>query len=118
MDVFRDKAKAKEFPPAEDACGVDILPDKASTLIGFIATNDTWWEDSIVDSNGVKGDVVHVDQGLCLTATDWIEHAAWSFTSRLLHLLRADVNTPPDWVVHFDVLVDNVCDLTSRSREH
>jgi len=36
----------------------------------------------------------------------------------LLHLLRSNVDTPPDWVMHLNVLIDNVSDLTARSWEH
>jgi len=53
-----------------------------------------------------------------LAATVGIEHATESFliVSRLILLLRSNVNIPPNWVVDLNVLVQDVGNYSSLSR--
>ena len=58
---------------------------------------------------------MHRDQWLGFALpTERVEHAARSFAAtRLLLLLRSDVYTVPDRVVNRDVLIGDVCDLST-----
>ena len=53
------------------------------------------------------------DKRLSFTATKWIEHAPISYSIRLLLLLGSNVDTPPQRVVDFNVLIGNVGDLAT-----
>ena len=92
---------------------MNIAPDKPRARIGLIASDDAWWEYTIVLSDVIQGDVVERNERLGRTVTERIEHTAWTFTARLLLLLGTDVDSPPDWLVDFNVLISNTSDFTS-----
>ena len=51
-----------------------------------------------------------------------IKHAAWAITIRLLHLLRTDIDAPPNGSVHCEIfevkILKDSCSLVSRIRLH
>ena len=59
--------------------------------------------------------VSHSYSGLCLAYSfaEGVEHAAWSVAVWLLHLLGADVDTPPNGSVHCEISENKVLDDTS-----
>ena len=63
-------------------------------------------------------DVAYTYQRLCFALFKGIEHAAWSSSIWVLHLLWADVDPPPEGAFYVDVFVPYICDLAARARLH
>lgn len=53
---------------------------------------------------------------MSLAVTEWVGHTAWTLTRWLLHLLRADIDVPPNWEMNRDIVVLNVSDLSGANR--
>jgi len=62
-----------------------------------------------------QSNVVDCDKGVCRAVfIKWIDHAAtWAATAWLKLLLWTDVNTPPNWIMNFDVLIKDICDFSA-----
>ena len=41
----------------------------------------------------------------------WIQHTSRSISIRLFHLLRPDINSPPNWSIHSEIPVIDVSDI-------
>jgi len=67
-----------------------------------------------------QGDVSYGDQRLSLTTifVKRVDHAAGAVATGLLLLLGTYVDVPPDGEVDLDVLVENICDLSTRPGQH
>lgn len=62
-----------------------------------------------------KGNVFQSDSRLSLACTfliKWVQHTSRSISIRLPHLLRSNVNGPPNWSVHCKVFVINICNVS------
>ena len=92
---------------------MDIVPDESRARIGLIASDDAGREYAVILSDVIQGDVVERNERLGFTATERIDHTAWTFTTWLLLLLGTDVDSPPDWLVDFNVLISDTSDFTS-----
>lgn len=103
----------------------DVVEVDIGAGIGNIAADGVGVEEALMDADIFEGDVAHGDswlRGASTLLVERVEHAAWAVPVRLLHLLRTDIDGPPDWPVHREVLVEDVLDkatpLISRIRFH
>lgn len=107
--ILSDKAKPKQTPPAMD---VNVVPDEVCAGMSHVAADNSGWENAAMRSDVVKLDVFHSDKGLgctsCIAASKRVKHTSWTSTTRLLLLLRTNIDVPPDWVVNYNVSVGNI----------
>ena len=92
---------------------MDIVPNEPGARIGLITAYDSWWKDSSMLNYVVESDIFHVDKWVCFATAYWVRHATGTSAVRLLLLLWTDVNTPPNWIVNRDVVIDNVSNLST-----
>ena len=110
LDMLRNVAKFKEFPPS---AGLHVVENEALAWISLIAANDAGWEQTAVLPDVVEGDVGHRDQGLGRATSNWVSHASITRAIGFLLLLRSDIDSPPEWHVNLNVIVDDVADFTT-----
>ena len=60
-----------------------------------------------------ESDVSEADKGFAVAVLQGVEKAARTVSIWFFHLLRADVDAPPYWLMDFEVLVQNVCDFAT-----
>ena len=115
VSMLREVALVEEkAPPAMD---FNVVENEASAGVRLAASDDSRRQQGSVCVYVTEGDVLDVHQWLCLTWHKWIKQAtrivmmAW-----LILLLRPNVNGPPKRLHDFEILVDDVSDLTTRAR--
>ena len=82
---------------------IDIL-----ARIGNIASNCDWVEQTLMDFHILQSDISQSHSGLGCAGTFFVErvkHAAWAISIWLLHLLRANIDCPPDRPIHCEVYI-------------
>jgi hypothetical protein len=109
MGVFSDETPVHGFPPS---CNIDVLEVDVIARVSFVATDDTWWQETTVTLKIPDGNVSNIDVWLGLAPSEWVGHAAGTSTIRLLLLLWTNVNVVPNWEVDLNVFVKNVFDLS------
>ena len=98
---------------------VNVIEFKTSARVCFIASDDTRWQKCVVDIDVAKCKVCEGDQSTRFTRLQWVKHAARPVSRvRLLLLLKADVDTPPDRFMDLQILVKDIRNLTAGSRPH
>ena len=107
FNVLSDVVKAKEAPPA---ARMHVLKDKASTLVSLMAAHNTWRQEIASRPHVVEHNVSEIDQRLGITRSQRVQHASRTAATRLLLLLRTNVDGPPDGMVDLDVVVGDVLD--------
>lgn len=88
-----------------------ILEMYASAWIGLIAPDNDGEQQTVFYNHILQGYIANIDPGLGLASSfgvKGVQHASRPSSSRLLLLLWADVDCPPDGLVHGDVLVEDV----------
>jgi len=113
MSVFGDETHTELFPPSVH---VNISKVDVFTWVSFVASDYSWCKNSTTRNDVLEGDVFDVDEGFGLAVTEWVGHAAWTLATWFLHLLRTNVNIPPNWEVDGDVVVHDVSDLSCTFR--
>ena len=88
---------------------INIIEGEISAWIGFIASDDTWWENTTNTLDVSQSEISHCYSWLSLAILqDRVEHAAWTSTTWLSHLLRSYVDCKPNWSIHGDILIQDV----------
>lgn len=112
MSILSDELPVHSLPPA---LNLDVLKIDACARVGLVAADDARRQDTASRVQTPQSDVTDVNGGLSVAATKRISHAAGATTIRLLHLLRTDINVPPDGEMDIDVLIQNVGNLAGAS---
>ena len=107
--ILCDEAPAHIVPPRRH---VDALEVDVRARVGLVAANDTSWQNSARRLQISQSDVSDVDPRLRWAALQRVKHTAWATAIWLLLLLWADVDAPPNRVVHADTIVRDVRDNT------
>ena len=82
--------------------------------VAYVASDYDGKEDTVMDWHIIKSYVADVNEWLGLAVALWIKrikHTARPASSRLLLLLRSQIDSPPDWSPHDDIFVVDVFDL-------
>ena len=101
--------------PYQPLISSNIVKINIPARISHITSDGVGKEQTVMDSDVLYCYISHGYSGLCLTYsfTEGIEHATWPITVWLLHLLGADVDTPPNWSVHCEISEYEVLDDAS-----
>ncbi len=86
-----------------------------SARVCDIASDSVWIEEAFVNFDVLKGNVLQGDSGLSLASSFFIErvkHASGTVSIGFFHLLRSNVDSPPDRSIHCEVGVVNVLNQT------
>lgn len=93
-----------------------IVKVDLSAWVGDIASYGVRIKETLMDLDVIKCDVFEGYPWLGLTCAffiEGVEHASWAIAIWFLHLLRADVDGPPNGSIHCEVLIVDVLDQTS-----
>ena len=71
-----------------------------------------------MDRHVCQRDVTEGDQWVCITRHEGVEKAARATATWLTLLLRANVNSPPERAIYYNVFVVDVSGLAARAGEH
>mmetsp|Transcript_40746 Transcript_40746/g.39344 ORF Transcript_40746/g.39344 Transcript_40746/m.39344 type:complete len:268 (-) Transcript_40746:435-1238(-) len=85
-----------------------IIKGEISARIGLIASDDSWRQDASLKVHIPQSDVLDGDSWLSLAFSEGIQHAPWPRAVWLLLLLGTNVDSPPDGIVAFKVLIEDV----------
>ena len=106
--IFSNEAPLHVVPPGSH---VDVLEVDVSAWIGLVAANKAGRQHAASGCNVPESDIPYIDARLRLTVLERIGHTARATAVRLLLLLRADVYSPPNRIVHADAIVEKVSNL-------
>jgi hypothetical protein len=96
---------ASLFLPNPPPISLNIIEIDIPAGVGSVAAYGVGVEETIMHTYIFNSDIPHSHSRLCLAHTfaKGIVHASGSVTVRLLHLLRSDVDAPPNGSVHGEV---------------
>lgn len=94
------------FLPISPRVSLHIVKVNISTRIACVASDSIGVKHTIMNSNILHCYISHGHSrlGLAHSFTKRIKHATRTISIRFFHLLRTNINTPPDWSVHCEVL--------------
>ena len=90
------------------ALGLHVLKDNVLAWVCLVASEDEREEKTVSYSNVLQLYISNIDSRLSLAGLFGIiriEHASWSSFIRLLLLLGAQIDSPPNWLMHRDILI-------------
>ena len=116
LNELRDVVEAELRP---QAVIVDVLEGDTGAGVRRVAPDDARREHVAILLDVSERDIAHLDKWLRFAGDQGVEHASGAVsTTWLLLLLWADVDGPPDGVVDLNVVVEDICDLTTGAGEH
>jgi len=105
LNIIGDVVETKEVPPA---LGIYVLEDHVGANVRLVAAHDTRRQDATIRLHIAQCDVMNIDERLGLAGNQRVKHAARATATRLMLLLWANVNGPPDRTVDHDVVVKDI----------
>jgi hypothetical protein len=105
-DVLSD---VSDILRSEPSSHIHVCEFKASAGVSRIASDNTRREDAPVDVYITHGYIPHSDSRVHVAVSvEGVQHAPGAATVRLLLLLSAYVNAPPEGIFHFQTIVYNI----------
>ena len=84
-----------------------IVKVNISTRISHIASDSVREKQTVMHFDIFNCYISHCNSRLSLTYTfsKWIEHAAWTISIWFFHLLRTDIDSPPNRLIHCKIQI-------------
>ena len=106
MNILSEVVNGQSTPPSGS---LNVLEHKACARNGLITMDDSRRKDCIVDLDVAQGDILESYEVVCLTWCKRIKKTSWTFVTtmlpRLTLLLRTNIDSPPDRIEYFQVIV-------------
>ena len=109
VGIFGNPAPSHVVPPRG---GLNIIESYVLASVCLVAPDNARWERTTDRHDVLQSNVANINQSVRLAGLERVSETAGASAIGLLLLLWADVDAPPDWVVHVKVLVPDVADFT------